>query len=156
VCGNFEEFCSLLPKIPRCFGKLQDPWRYGFPPVARMDPLPPKPIQKPWFICQRIATAQFSRWETWFETQLNLFIACTGVACGLKYQHWPLKQTPSFDHKFFSVEYCTHRVQTNLVLKNPQKSMFTATGLATDMPLVVLGYYVGFGAVICNTQPSIY
>jgi len=25
-------------------------------------PPPPKPLQKPWFICQHIATAQFSQW----------------------------------------------------------------------------------------------
>ena len=42
--------------------------------------------------------------------------------------------------------YCTHIVQTKLMLKNqryPQKVMFTAAGGNTDMPLVVLGYSVG-------------
>jgi len=46
----------------------------------------------------------------------------------------------------FSVVYCTHIVQTRLMLKNwiyPQKSMFGAAGGPTDMPLVVLGYSVG-------------
>jgi hypothetical protein len=28
-----------------------------------------------------------------FQTLLALFIACTGVHCGLKYQHWHMKQT---------------------------------------------------------------
>jgi len=42
--------------------------------------------------------------------------------------------------------YCTQIVQTKLMLKNwryQQKSMFTATGGHTDVPLVVLGYSVG-------------
>jgi hypothetical protein len=46
----------------------------------------------------------------------------------------------------FSVAYCTHIVEKKLMFKNwryPQKSMFTATGGPTDMPLVVLGYSVG-------------
>jgi hypothetical protein len=41
-----------------------------------------------------------------------------------------------------SVAYCTHIIQTKLMLKNwryPQNSMFTATEGSTDMPLVVLG-----------------
>jgi len=41
-----------------------------------------------------------------------------------------------------SVAYCTHIIQTKVMLKNwryPQKSMFTAIGGPTDMPLVVLG-----------------
>jgi len=41
-----------------------------------------------------------------------------------------------------SVAYCTHIIQTKLMLENqryPQKSMFTATGGPTDMSLVVLG-----------------
>jgi len=40
------------------------------------------------------------------------------------------------------VAYCTHMIQTKLLLKNqsyPQKSMFTATEGPTDVPLVVLG-----------------
>jgi len=45
----------------------------------------------------------------------------------------------------FSVVYCTHIIQTKLMFKNqryPQKSMFTAAGWPTDVPLVVLGYSV--------------
>jgi hypothetical protein len=64
-------------------------------------PHPHKTLPKPWFICQHIATAQFSQQVLWFETELTLFIAYTGVNCGLKYQHWPLKRTLIFDHKFF-------------------------------------------------------
>jgi len=40
------------------------------------------------------------------------------------------------------VAYCTHIIQTKLMLKNqryPQKSMFLTTGVPTDIPLVVLG-----------------
>jgi len=41
-----------------------------------------------------------------------------------------------------TVAYCTHIIQTKVMLKNrryQQKSMFTAIGEPTDMPLVVLG-----------------
>jgi len=41
-----------------------------------------------------------------------------------------------------SVAYCTHIIQTKLMLKNrryQQKSMFTVLGGPTDVPLVVLG-----------------
>jgi len=71
-------------------------------------------------------------------TLLALTITCSGVHCGLKYQHCPMKRTPVVDQK---VAYCTHIIQTKLMLKNrrqPQNSMFTATEGPTDMPLVVL------------------
>jgi hypothetical protein len=76
-----------------------------------------------------------------FETQLALFIACPAV-------HWveisPLayESNSSCCPKRLSVAYCTHIIQTKLMLKNqryPQKSMFSATGVPTDVPLVVLG-----------------
>jgi len=34
-------------------------------------------------------------------TLLALFIACTGVHCGLKYQHWPMKRTLFVDQKSY-------------------------------------------------------
>jgi len=40
--------------------------------------------------------------------------------------------------KRLSVAYCTHIIQTKLMLKNrryPQKFMFSATGVRTDVPL---------------------
>jgi hypothetical protein len=61
---------------------------------------------------------------------------------------WVEISTPAHEANFIcwperlSVAYCTHIIQTKLMLKNwryPQKSMFTATGGPTDMPLVVLG-----------------
>jgi hypothetical protein len=42
--------------------------------------------------------------------------------------------------------YCSHIIQTKLMLKNwryPQKSIFTAAGEPTDMPLAVPGQSVG-------------
>jgi len=45
-----------------------------------------------------------------------------------------------------SVAYCTHIIQTKVMLKNrryPQISTFTATGGPTDLPLVVLGLSLG-------------
>jgi len=51
---------------------------------------PPKPLQKPRFICRHIAMAQFCQWEMLLATQLALFLTCPAVHCGLKYQHWPM------------------------------------------------------------------
>jgi len=56
-------------------------------------PPPLQPLQKPWFICQHIATAQLFQWVILFQTQLAFFIACPAVHCGLKYQHWPMNWT---------------------------------------------------------------
>jgi len=59
----------------------------------------------------------------------------------------------------FLVAYCTHIVQRKLMLKNrsyPQKSMFTAIEGPTDLPLAVLGYYVGVVGQKHATQPSLY
>jgi len=77
-----------------------------------------------------------------FKTQLALFIARPAVHCGLKYQHWPMNQTPVVAQKRLSVAYSTHIIQTKLMFKNrryPQKLMFSATGVPIDVPLVVLG-----------------
>jgi hypothetical protein len=38
-------------------------------------PPPPKPFEKPWFMCQHIVTAQFFQWVMLFEAQLA-FIYC--------------------------------------------------------------------------------
>ena len=103
---------------------------------------PPKPLQQPWFMCQHIATAHLSQLNNMVpETAcfcLSLALQSTvGWISTMVYETstncWPER---------FSVAYCTHRVQTKLMLKNqryPQKSMFTATELARDM----VGYSVG-------------
>jgi len=66
--------------------------------------------------------------------------------CGLKYQHWPMKQTLTVDQNGYQWHTVLHTVQKKLMLKNrryPQKSMFTATEGPIYLPLVVLGYSVG-------------
>jgi len=41
----------------------------------------------------------FSQLTNMVLTLLALTIACFGVHCGLKYQHWPMKQTVVVDQK---------------------------------------------------------
>jgi len=108
-------------------------------------PPPPKPLHKPWFICQHIVTAQLSQWVISFETQLAfiyhlhrspLWVEISTLAYKMNTNCWPER---------FSVAYCTHVVQTKLMLKNgrySQKLMFTATGVSRDVPLVVMGYSI--------------
>jgi len=37
-----------------------------------------------------------------FQTLLGLFITCSGVHCGLKYQHWPLNELSFLTRKVVS------------------------------------------------------
>jgi hypothetical protein len=88
-----------------------------------------------------------------------LFTACTEVHCGLKYQHWPIKQTLIVDQKFFE----WHTVSIYFSKTNAQKSDISTK-------INVYSYrrhhrYAscsgevlcrGCGPVTCNTQPSIY
>ena len=145
--NSVSKFGGILFTPIQCFGKLQDPRRWGFLCVARMDPPPPpKPLHKPWLLCQHIVTVQLSQWAISFETQLvfvyhlhrcSPWVEISTLAYETNTNCWPER---------FSVAYCTHIVQTKQMLKNqryPQKSLFTATGGSTDVPFVVLGYSVG-------------
>ena len=62
-------------------------------------PPPPKPLHKHRYICRHTVTANFSRLTNKVLTLCALIIACNGVHCGLKYQHWPMKQTVAVDQK---------------------------------------------------------
>jgi len=56
-----------------------------------------------------------------------------------------MKQTRFVDLEMLSVAYCNHIIQTNIMLKkmgNIHKSMFTPTGVPTDVAVVVLGLSV--------------
>jgi hypothetical protein len=102
VCWSLEEFCLILSKILQCFGKLQDTWRSRFICGARMNPLNlPNPSKYPdlYVITQQLRI--LSQLTNKFQTLLSLFLTCTGVHCGLKYQHQPMKQTLIVDQKGF-------------------------------------------------------
>ena len=51
------------------------------------------------------ATAHFTQMTNKVLTLLALIITCTGVHFGLKYQHWPMKQTLAVDQK--GCQWCT-------------------------------------------------
>jgi len=74
-------------------------------------------------------------------TLLALIIACNGVHYELKYQYWHMKQILAVDQKGYHWRTVPIEFRQNLCSKIgfPQKSMFTATGGPTHMPLVVLG-----------------
>jgi hypothetical protein len=74
-------------------------------------------------------------------TPIALFIACIEVHCGLKYQHWPMKDTSFLARQVVSgmlYPYNSDKINTKKS-ETLQKLMFTATGWPTDVPLVVLG-----------------
>ena len=50
-------------------------------------------------IHRHFVTARFSQLTNTALTLLATFIDCFGVHCGLKYQHWPMKQKHFLDQK---------------------------------------------------------
>jgi len=64
-----------------------------------VSPPPPQPLHKHWYICRHFVTAHFSQLTNTVLTLLAMIIACYGVHCGLKYQHWPMKRTLVVDQK---------------------------------------------------------
>jgi len=62
-------------------------------------PPPPKPLHKHWYMHRHLVTVHFSRLTNMVLTLLALTVACSGVHCGLKYQHWSMKQTLVVDQK---------------------------------------------------------
>ena len=57
------------------------------------------PLHKHQYICRHLVTAHFSQLTNTVLTLLALSIACSGVHCGLKYQHWPMKRTLVVDQE---------------------------------------------------------
>jgi len=56
-------------------------------------PPPPKPLHKHRYTRRHLEIAHVSQLTNTVLTLLALTIACYGVQCGLKYQHWPMKRT---------------------------------------------------------------
>jgi len=58
------------------------------------------PLQTPiYHISRHFVTAHFFHLTNMVTTRLALAIACSGIQCGLKYQHWPMKRTVLVDQK---------------------------------------------------------
>ena len=105
-------------------------------------PPPPTPLQKPWFIClthRNYAVLSMS----------NVVGDTACLVCHLLWSSlWVEISTQAYESNScccparLSLAYCTHIIQTKVMLKNqryPQKSMFSVVGGPTDVPLVVLG-----------------
>jgi len=96
---------------------------------------PPKHI----YMSPLLTTASFSQLTNTVLIHLHypllwgsLWVEISTLAYEANYSCWS---------EMLSVAYCTHIIQTKLMLKNrryPQNSRFTATEGPTDMPLVVL------------------
>jgi len=54
-------------------------------------PPPPKPLHIHRYIRRHLVIAHFSQLTNTVLTLLALTIACSGLHCGLKYPHWPMK-----------------------------------------------------------------
>ena len=57
------------------------------------------PQQTPIYICRHTVNAHFSQLTNTVLTLHALTVACSGVHCGLNYQHWPMKQSVAVDQK---------------------------------------------------------
>jgi hypothetical protein len=64
-------------------------------------PPPPKPLHIHWHIRRHLVTVHFSQMTNMVLTLLALTIACSGLHCGLKYQHWPVRWTLVVDQNGF-------------------------------------------------------
>jgi len=63
-------------------------------------PPPPKPHHKHRYIyIDSSLTEHFSQLTNTVLTQLAMALAYSGVHCGLKYKHWPMKQKLFLDQK---------------------------------------------------------
>ena len=64
-------------------------------------PPPHKPLHKHRYIYinTSLLTAYFSQRTNTVLTRLAMAIACSGVRCGLKHKHWPMKQKLFLDQK---------------------------------------------------------
>jgi len=64
-----------------------------------LPPPPPKPFHKHRYRRRHLVIAHFSQLTNTVLTLLALIVAYSGVHCGLKYQHWPMKQKLFLDQK---------------------------------------------------------
>jgi hypothetical protein len=62
-------------------------------------PPPPKPLHKHRYRGRHLVTAHFSHLTNMVLTLGALINTCTGVHCGLKYQHWRMKKKLFLDQK---------------------------------------------------------
>jgi len=108
-------------------------WSQNVPPP------PPKPLHKHRYIRRHFITVHFSQLTNMVLTLLGAIIACSGVHCGLKYQHWPMKQI--LIRKVVSGVLYPYNSDKTIAQKSEISTnlTFTATEGPTDMSLVVLG-----------------
>ena len=88
-----------------------------------------------------------------------LNIACSGIHCGLKYQHWPMKRKTLTWPERLSVAYCTHIIQTKLMLKKSEIStkidVYSYKKAHRHASCSVAVICRGCGVVTCNIQSSV-
>ena len=60
--------------------------------IQNVQPSPPKPLRKHRYRRTHFITVHYSQLTNMVLTPLATIIACSEVHCGLKYQHWPMKQ----------------------------------------------------------------
>ena len=92
-------------------------------------------------VSRHLVAVHFSNLTKKVLALLVWIIACSGIHCGLKYQHWPRKRKIFRDQKDFSGVLYRYN-SDKVMLKNrryPQKSMFTAAVWPTETLFVELG-----------------
>jgi hypothetical protein len=143
--SKFVGFCSLLSELPQCFGKLQDTWRSGFLCVARTDPLHPlNPSKYPDLYVDTQQLCSSLSEQMLLELQLTIFYSLPCSSLWVEIATLAYETNKTLCPHTLSVSYCIRILQTKLMLKNQRlkkkkKTMFTASGGPTDVPLVVLG-----------------
>ena len=105
-----------------------------------------------------LVTAHFPQLTNMALTLCALIIACSGVHCGLKYQHWPMM------HKLCLIQKCCQWRKLPIQIRQKECSKIGDTNIdvhsyrrahrrASCSAGVIC---MGCGAVTCNRQLSIY
>ena len=123
-------------------------------------PPPPKPLQKPWFICWHIATAQFSQVSNAFVDTARLVSCLPCSSLWVEISTLTYVTNSSCWPERLSVVYCIHN---NSDKTNPQKSEISTKidVYSYSMAHRYASYSAGVickgcGVVTFNTQSSIY
>jgi len=106
-------------------------------------PPPPILLQVPWFRCRHMrSNCTVISVSNAVRDTFCLVYCAPCISLWVEISTLAYESNSSCYPERLSVAYCTHIIQTKLMLKNrlyPQKSMFSATGMPTDVPLVVVG-----------------
>jgi len=122
-------------------------------------PPPPKPLHIHRYINRHLVTAHFSQLTNTVLKLLALTIACSGLHCGLKYQHWRMKQTLVDDQKgcqWHTVPHNSDKTNAQKLEISTKTNVYSYSMAQRHASCSAGVIRRGCGLVTCNIQLSIY